>query len=111
VAERTLRFWHSENPIQWVERKEVPNRHHETLRREQIRPLLDALPNPVCEDRGIASPWRWAAAIMLYTGVRPGEAFGFWNSDVNLVSGTLSIQRSWSHAQFIPSPDGHRPPL
>jgi integrase len=46
---------------------------------------------------------------MLYTGVRPGEAFGLWKSDVDLESGTLTIQRSWT--QPLPKDDDWRPVL
>ncbi|WP_152643266.1 hypothetical protein [Anaeromyxobacter sp. PSR-1] len=65
------RLWATENPVQWVKRRKVPKRKYETLRREQVRPLLAALPAPT-----VAAPWRWAAATMLYAGTRPGEVFG-----------------------------------
>jgi integrase len=104
-----VKLWLHENPIQWVGRRRVPRRRYEILRRDQIHPLLAALPEPLRRGKGIASPWRWTAAIMLYTGVRPGEAFGLWKSDVDLGSGTLTIQRSWM--QPLPKDDDWRPVL
>jgi integrase len=90
-----VNLWRSENPIQWVKRRKVPKRRYETLRRDQIRLLLAALPVPKPEHQGIASPWRWAAAITLYTGARPGEVFGLHKSDVDLKAGVLTIQHPW----------------
>lgn len=85
------RLWTAENPVQWVKRRKVPKRRYETLRREQVRPLLAAFPSP-----SLAAPWRWAAAIMLYAGTRPGEVFGLWREDVDLEEGVLTVRRSWS---------------
>ena len=85
------RLWTAENPVQWVKRRKVPKRRYETIRREQVRPLLAALPSP-----SLAAPWRWAAATMLYAGTRPGEVFGIWKEDLDLEEDVLTIRRSWT---------------
>jgi hypothetical protein len=69
------RLWTAENPVQWVKRRKVPKRRYETVRHEQVQPLLAALPSP-----SLAAPWRWAAATMLYAGPVPGEVFGLWDA-------------------------------
>ena len=69
----------------------LPKRRYETVRHEQVQPLLAALPSP-----SLAAPWRWAAATMLYAGPRPGEVFGLWKEDVDLEDDVLTIRRSWS---------------
>ncbi len=86
------RLWAGENPVEWVKRRKVPKLRYETLRREEVRPVLDALP-----ELKLGSPWRGAAAVCLYTGARPGEAMGMWKEDVDLEGGTLTIRRSWMH--------------
>ncbi len=85
------RLWAAENPVEWVQRRKVPKLRYETLRREEVRVVLDALPG-----MKTGSPWRGAAAVCLYTGARPGEAMGLWKEDVDLHSGTLTIRRSWT---------------
>ncbi len=95
------RLWPGENPVRWVKRRKVPKRKYETLRREQVRPLLAALPAPT-----LASPWRWAAAIILYAGTRPGEVFGLHREDIDLEEGILTVRRSWS--QPVPKDDEPR---
>jgi integrase len=86
------RLWAGENPVEWVKRRKVPKLRYETLRREEVRPVLDALPA-----LKLGSPWRGAAAVCLYAGARPGEAMGLWKEDVDLETGTLIIRRSWTH--------------
>ena len=95
------RLWAAENPVQWVKRRKVPRRRYEVLRREQVWPLLAALPAP-----SLASPWRWAAAVILYAGTRPGEVFGLAREDVDLEEGVLTVRRSWS--QPVPKDDEPR---
>lgn len=83
------RLWAAENPVHWVKRRKVPKRRYETLRREQVLPLLAAMPVP-----SPAAPWRWAAATMLYAGTRPGEVFGLSKEDVDLDENVLTVRRS-----------------
>jgi integrase len=83
-------LWTAENPIRWVKRRTVPRSKKETLAHHEVQPVLDGFPAPV-----LGAPWRWAAAICLYTGARPGEAFGLHKNDVDLERGTLTLRYSW----------------
>jgi integrase len=74
-----------------VERRKVPRRAYSTLRRHEVHPVLAAMPEPV-----LGKPWRWAAALCLYTGARPGEAMGLHKEDVDREAWTITIRRSWS---------------
>jgi integrase len=73
-----------------VKRRRVPKRHYEILRREEVAPVLASFPEPK-----LGSPWRWAAAVCLYVGARPGEAMGLWKVDVDTEEWVLAIRRSW----------------
>lgn len=86
------RKWVGENPVHWVKRRKVPRRAYSTLRRHEVLPVLAAMPEP-----SLGKPWRWAAAICLYTGSRPGEAMGLHVDDVDTEAWTLTIRRSWSN--------------
>jgi integrase len=85
------RLWSSENPVRWVPRRKVPKRKYDTLRRDEVRPVLDALP-----ELALGKPWRGAAAVCLYAGARPGEALGLWKEDVDTEEWVLTIRRSWT---------------
>ena len=50
------RLWTTENPVRWIKRRKVPKRRYETLRREEVAPVLAAFSEP-----GLGAPWRWAA--------------------------------------------------
>jgi len=82
--------WTSENPVRWVKRRRVPKRHYDVLKREEVSPVLASFPEPK-----LGSPWRWAAAVCLYVGARPGEAMGLWKDDVDTEEWVLTIRRSW----------------
>jgi integrase len=86
-----VRRWPGENPIKWVPRHKVPKRRRETLSPEEIPSVLAEFPEPV-----VGKPWRWAAAICLYTAARPGEAFGLHKSDVDQHNWTITFRHSWS---------------
>jgi integrase len=83
-------LWTSVNPVRWVKRRRVPKRHYEVLRREEVAPVLASFPEPK-----LGSPWRWAAAVCLYVGARPGEAMGLWKVDVDTGEWVIAIRRSW----------------
>lgn len=85
------RLWAGENPVRWVERRKVPKRAYSTLRRHEVHPVLAAMAEP-----SLGKPWRWAAAICLYTGARPGEAMGLHKDDVDQEAWTITIRRSWT---------------
>ena len=85
------RLWNGENPVRWVKRAVVVKGRREVLSREQVLPVLAAFPEP-----SLGAPWRWAAAICLYTGARPGEAMGLWKEDVDLGVRRMWLRRSWS---------------
>lgn len=85
------RLWTGENPMKWVERRRVPKTEKPTLKRHEIQAVIDAFPEP-----DLHAPWRWAAAIMIYTGARPGEVLGARKSDVDLEEGVFFIRHSWT---------------
>jgi len=85
------RLWTSENPIRWVKRQKVPRRRYETLARHEVAPVLAAFAEPK-----LGAPWRWVAAVCLYTGARPGEAMGLWKEDADVDACVVTIRRSWS---------------
>jgi integrase len=107
------RLWRLENPIGWVKRWKVPKPQHVVLRREEVAPVLAALPEP-----RLGAPWRWMAALCLYTGARPGEAAGAWKDDIDWERWVLNIRRSWTSpvpkdddARLVPIPPELRPLL
>jgi integrase len=85
-----VHLWIGENPAQWVTRRTGPRTRKETLAQHEVRPVLEALPEP-----RLGAPWRWAAATCLLSSARPGEAFGLRKSDVDLERGLLTFRYSW----------------
>jgi integrase len=95
------RRWIGENPVQWVERRTVRRAKRETLAREEVPHVLAALPEP-----SLAHPWRWVVALLLYTGARPGEAFGLRKEDVDTATWVMTIRSSWTNP--VPKDDEER---
>ncbi len=92
--------YNGQNPVAGVERRRVVRDHQfETLRAEEIAPLLDSVP----------ADWRALFACAIWTGMRKGELFGLRKSDVDLERGVIFVARSYSkattkggHADYIP---------
>ncbi len=91
-----VKLWQGENPIAWVKKHQVPKLRYEVVRRDQVLAVLAELP-----------AWmRGPAAVILYAGPRPGEAFGLRKNDVDLEGGTLTVRYSWG--QPFPKDDDVR---
>ncbi len=84
-------LWQGENPIQWVKRRAVTERKYYTLHRDEVIPLLAALPVP-----SLARPWRWVAAVCIYAGLRPGEALLLRRGDVDSERRIITVRHSWT---------------
>jgi integrase len=106
-------LWTSQNPVKWVARKKGRKHKRLTFRREEVAPVLAAFPEP-----RLGSPWRWSAAVCLFTGARPGEAMGLHKEDIDDEEWVLTIGRSWSapvpkdeEPRVVPIPPELRPYL
>ncbi len=87
------RMWTGENPVRWVKRFHFRKRARAdqmVLNRDEVPRALAALPEP-----SLAQPWRWIAAVCLYTGSRPGEAMGLHKVDIDTQTWRMNICRSW----------------
>jgi integrase len=60
-------------------------------RNDRRLPVLAAFPEPSAD-----APWRWVAAACVYSGLRPGEAFGPHKDDLDTTTWTLAVRRSWT---------------
>lgn len=87
-------LWVGQNPVEWVTRRRVPRTAKETLAHHEVASVLEHLPEP-----RLGAPWRWAAAICLYLGARPGESFGLRKNDVDLERGLVVFRFSWDAPQ------------
>jgi integrase len=84
-----VRLWSGENPADWVKRRTVPRSKKHTLEHHEVPAVLAALPEPK-----LGAPWRWAAAVSIYEGGRPGEVFGLRKADVDLERGVVTFRYS-----------------
>lgn len=94
------RTWVGENPIEWVSIAPIPTPEYELLRRSEVLRVLDAFPDP-----RLGAPWRWVAAMCLYTGSRPGEPMGARKKDFDLDDWIWTIRHSWE----APWPKNRKP--
>ncbi len=78
-------LWSGTNPAAAVERRKVPRRVFETLRAEEVTPLLESL----------APEWQPLFAAAIWTGMRKGELLGLLKSDVVLADRSITVQRSY----------------
>jgi len=87
------RKWAAENPVRWVKRFKPGKRakaDRMVLSRDEVPRALAGLPEP-----SLAQPWRWIAAVCLYTGTRPGEALGLHKVDIDSQVWRMNICHSW----------------
>jgi integrase len=80
----SLELFPRPNPVADVPRRKVPKRLPDYLRPHEILPLLASL-HP---------KWRDLFATAIYTGMRKGELFALRKSDVDLLSGMITVARS-----------------
>ena len=80
-------LWAGANTLASVEVRRVPERAYDTLRADEVAPLLSHVPE-----------WRGLFAAALYTGMRKGEPFGLRRADVDLAEGRIVVRRSYDRA-------------
>ena len=77
------------NPALNVELPKRNNKEMKVLTNEQAVKFLNY---------SVLTPWKALFSLLLCTGMRPGEALGLKWGDLNLRSGRVSIQRSFSRS-------------
>lgn len=103
AARRDL--WRGANPASSLRKFKVPKKKPEYLRPVEIARVLDEL-----DDR-----WRPLFVTAFFTGMRKGELLALKKSDVDLVTGTITVRRSnnfdttkGSHEDELPIANGLR---
>ena len=94
--------WHGTNPVLDVDRRRVNRKTPDYLRPDEVRGVLDNLPER----------WRPAFAVAIYCGLRFGEVAGLRKTDVDFGEDThLTVRRSWARdttkggrARVVPVP-------
>ena len=94
--------WHGTNPVLDVGRRRVNRKTPDYLRPDEVRGVLDNLPER----------WRPAFAVAIYCGLRFGEVAGLRKTDVDFGEDPhLTVRRSWARdttkggrARVIPVP-------
>lgn len=85
AAQRGL--WTGPNPATTVEKRKVPRKLFDTLRADEVPRLLAAL----------SPSWRPLFAAAIWTGMRKGELLGLQKNDVDFVTSSIAVRRSYDH--------------
>jgi integrase len=105
--------WHFENPIGWLDPIKKQRGTSESLQPHEASAVLAGFDEP-----RLGAPWRWAAEANYWLGLRPGEIYGSWKDDVDLVNMVFTVKRSWAKPwpkdkdeRPVPIPAGALPSL
>jgi integrase len=80
-------FWHGPNPAATVEKRKVPRKLFDTLRADEVPRLLAAL----------SPSWRPLFATAIWTAMRKGELLGLQKNDIDFVTRSIAVRRSYDH--------------
>ena len=80
-------FWHGPNPAATVEKRKVPHKLFDTLRADEVPRLLAAL----------SPSWRPLFATAIWTAMRKGELLGLQKNDIDFVTSSIAVRRSYDH--------------
>jgi integrase len=80
-------LWHGPNPAATVEKRKVPRKLFDTLRADEVPRLLAAL----------SPSWRPLFATAIWTAMRKGELLGLQKNDIDFVTSSIAVRRSYDH--------------